>query len=82
MTGPAAPYGIPDPAPLGEGSELAPGRAGELPGRHCVRCGAVGTHYLTCPGLRPPLGYRLERRPRACSALLRPSAGSRACARR
>ncbi len=60
MTGQPAPYGIADPAPLGEGSEVAPGRAGEPPGRHCLRCGAVGTHYLTCPGLRLPLGYRLN----------------------
>jgi hypothetical protein len=30
-----------------------------LPGRPCLRCGAFGTHYLTCPGLRLPSGYRL-----------------------
>jgi hypothetical protein len=30
----------------------------ELAERRCVRCGAVGTHYLTCPGLRLPAGYR------------------------
>ena len=58
MTGQPAPYGIPDPACLGEGSVVAPGRAGELPGRHCIRCGAVGTHYLTCPDLRLPSGFR------------------------
>jgi hypothetical protein len=28
-------------------------------GRQCSRCGAVGTHYLTCPGLRLPPDYRL-----------------------
>ncbi len=65
MTGQSAPYGIPDPAPPGEGSEVAPGRASELPGRQCTRCGAVGTHYLTCPGLRLPSGYRLSDTPRA-----------------
>ena len=31
----------------------------ELLARQCTRCGAVGTHYLTCPGLRLPPGYRL-----------------------
>ena len=71
MTGRSAPYGIPDPAPPGEGPEVAPGRAGELPGRagelpgrQCPRCGAVGTHYLTCPALRLPSGYRLSDAPR------------------
>jgi hypothetical protein len=33
--------------------------------RQCTRCGAVGTHYLTCPDLRLPSGYRLSRAPRA-----------------
>ena len=65
MTGPSAPYGIPDPASPGEGSEVAPGRPGELLGRQCIRCGAVGTHYLTCPGLRLPSGYRISDAPRA-----------------
>ena len=32
----------------------------ELPARLCTRCGAVGTHYLTCPSLRLPSGYRLS----------------------
>jgi hypothetical protein len=27
--------------------------------RQCARCGALGTHYLTCPSLRLPPGYRL-----------------------
>ena len=63
MTGRSAPYGIADPAPLGEESKVAPGRAGELLGRQCIRCGAVGTHYLTCPGLRLPSGYRLSDAP-------------------
>ena len=63
MTGQSAPYGIPDPASPGERSEVAPGRAGDLLGRHCARCGAVGTHYLTCPGLQLPAGYRLSEDP-------------------
>jgi hypothetical protein len=29
------------------------------PARQCTRCGALGTHYLTCPSLRLPPGYRL-----------------------
>ena len=65
MTGQSAQYGTADPAPPGEGSEVAPGRAGELRGRQCIRCGALGTHYLTCPGLRLPSGYRLGDAPRA-----------------
>jgi hypothetical protein len=56
MTGP---YRVPSPARAGEGPEPEPGRAGELHGVQCARCGAVGTHYLTCPGLRLPPGYRL-----------------------
>jgi hypothetical protein len=35
--------------------------------RQCARCGGVGTHYLTCPALRLPRGYRIgdpERGPR------------------
>jgi hypothetical protein len=43
-----------------EGPEVAPPGAGErLPQIQCARCGAVGTHYLTCPDLRLPSGYRL-----------------------
>ena len=45
--------GAPDSAFAGEGQEAGPA---EPPER---RCGAVGTHYLTCPGLRLPTGYRL-----------------------
>jgi hypothetical protein len=40
--------------------QVAPGPADELPGGQCTRCGAVGTHYLTCPGLRLPSGFRLS----------------------
>jgi hypothetical protein len=32
-------------------------------GRQCGRCGAVGTHYLTCPDLRLPSGYRVSEPP-------------------
>jgi hypothetical protein len=56
MTGP---YQVPDASRAGEGSEPGPGRADELRGVQCARCGAVGTHYLTCPDLRLPPGYRL-----------------------
>ena len=54
----AAPYTIPDPAPPGEAPRVAPGPARELLAGHCRRCGAVGTHYLTCPDLRLPSGFR------------------------
>jgi hypothetical protein len=36
------------------------GAARELLAQPCTRCGAVGTHYLTCPSLRLPPGYRLS----------------------
>ena len=48
--------GVPESAFAGKGQEGGP--AGP-PERQCSRCGAVGTHYLTCPGLRLPTGYRL-----------------------
>jgi len=48
--------GVPESAFAGKGQEG--GLAGQ-PERQCARCGAVGTHYLTCPGLRLPSGYRL-----------------------
>jgi hypothetical protein len=60
MTGQSVPYGIPDPAPLLAGPQDVAGRAPELWAPQCTRCGAVGTHYLTCPGLRLPAGYRLS----------------------
>ena len=31
--------------------------------RRCIRCGALGSHYLTCPILRLPRGYRLSEDP-------------------
>jgi len=33
------------------------------PARQCTRCGAVGTHYLTCPILQLPQGYRVGKDP-------------------
>lgn len=39
--------------------ETVPDEVSQVPVRQCGRCGAVGTHYLTCPGLRLPTGYRL-----------------------
>lgn len=33
------------------------------PARQCTRCGAVGTHYLTCPVLQLPRGYRVSEDP-------------------
>ena len=38
----------------GSHSSIPPG-----PARQCARCGALGTHYLTCPSLRLSPGYRL-----------------------
>jgi len=49
-----------DPAPPRDRPQGAPGQAPGPPAAHCTRCGAVGTHYLTCPGLRLPPGYRLS----------------------
>ena len=63
MTGQPALYRIPDPVPPREGPRVALGRARELLAGHCIRCGAVGTHYLTCPSLRLPSGYRLSEDP-------------------
>ena len=33
------------------------------PARQCTRCGALGTHYLTCPVLQLPRGYRVSEDP-------------------
>ena len=65
MTGQPSPYAIGDSVFAGDDPEVAPGRPAEPPERRCVRCGAVGTHYLTCPGLRLPTGYRLVEAPGA-----------------
>jgi hypothetical protein len=65
MIGQPAPYRIPAPAPAREGPRAAPGQLNELLAAQCTRCGAVGTHYLTCPSLRLPSGYRLSQDPGA-----------------
>ena len=65
MTGPSVSYSIPDPAPLLAGPQDAPDRAPDMSAGHCTRCGAISTHYLTCPGLRLPPGYRLSADPGA-----------------
>ncbi len=55
------------PVFLPEGHEAQPDEVDEIPVRQCGRCGGVGTHYLTCPALKLPPGYRIsdsERRPR------------------
>jgi hypothetical protein len=59
MTGPSVPYRIRDPASVRDGPQATASRTPEL----CTRCGAVGTHYLTCPSLRLPSGYRLSADP-------------------
>lgn len=59
MTRPSVPHGVSDSALAGEESEIAPTGPGDSSRRQCARCGAVGTHYLTCPALRLPSGYRL-----------------------
>ncbi len=64
MTGQSAPYRIPDPVPAPEGPQVTPGRGRELLAGQCIRCGAIGTHYLTCPRLRLPSDYRLSEDPR------------------
>jgi hypothetical protein len=51
MPDPAA-AGIPHPRRSPDELEAAPARAGNRHLRLCPRCGGVGTHYLTCPGLR------------------------------
>lgn len=51
--------GVPESAFAGEGQEAGPAGPAGPPERRCARCGAVGTHYLTCPDLRLPSGYRL-----------------------
>ena len=49
MTAAAGPAGEPEVVP-DQPDELARGR--------CRKCGAVGTHYLTCPDLQLPTGFR------------------------
>jgi hypothetical protein len=67
VTSPSAPYEL-HPALLPEGTLLPEGAEEQVAEtRQCARCGGVGTHYLTCPALRLPQGYRIgdpDRRPR------------------
>jgi hypothetical protein len=42
-----------------ESRDAPPDQVDEVPVRQCGRCGGVGTHYLTCPALRLPPGYRI-----------------------
>ena len=51
--------GVPESAFARKGQEAGPAGPAGPPERQCARCGAVGTHYLTCPDLRLPSGYRL-----------------------
>jgi len=59
------------------GSPRSRGR--ELLAGHCIRCGAVGTHYLTCPSLRLPSGYRLSEDPGPECRCGLPAGSCRAC---
>ena len=63
MTRQPGPGAIANPAAPRAGPADAPASTAELPVAQCTRCGAVGTHYLTCPGLRLPPGYRLSADP-------------------
>jgi hypothetical protein len=47
------------PLPAQDTPRVGSARAHELTAQ-CTRCGAVGTHYLTCPSLRLPAGHRLH----------------------
>ena len=40
--------------------EITLAHAPEPPERQCMRCGGVGTHYLTCSRLQLPSGYRFS----------------------
>ena len=51
---------LPEGTLLPEGQDGAADEVSEVPVRQCGRCGAVGTHYLTCPALRLPRGYRIS----------------------
>ena len=57
MTSPYDLQTVPRPDATPEGpDEQTPGT------RQCGRCGGVGTHYLTCPALKLPKGYRINDR--------------------
>ena len=80
MTMPSTSYRMADAAPRRGGPQVARDRAGELLGRRCIRCGAVGTHYLTCPSLKLPPGYRLSAERRSECLCGRPAGSCEACA--
>ncbi len=63
MTTQSTAFGIPCLAPLRDGPQAAPGQADEPLAPRCTRCGAVGTHHLTCSGLRLPPDYRVSQDP-------------------
>lgn len=60
----AASY-VPRPSLPQEVSQVESLQIYEQPKPVCTRCCAVGTHYLTCPTLRLPPGYRLSKDPEA-----------------
>jgi hypothetical protein len=63
MTWQPTTYQIPRPALSRDWPAVTPPRAPKLPARQCPRCGAIRTHYLTCPSLRLPPDYRLSQDP-------------------
>ncbi|HEX5300280.1 MAG TPA: hypothetical protein VFW50_25110 [Streptosporangiaceae bacterium] len=48
------------PVDSGPSAPYEPDHIDEVPVRQCGRCGGVGTHYLTCPALKLPPGYRIS----------------------
>lgn len=48
------------PVDSGPSASYEPDHVDEVPVRQCGRCGGVGTHYLTCPALKLPPGYRIS----------------------
>jgi hypothetical protein len=56
-------YNMSRPWPPQAGPQVTPDWADDSLDRLCTKCGAVGTHYLTCPGLRLSPGYRLSTDP-------------------
>ena len=48
------------PMDSGPSAPYEPDHVDEIPVRQCGRCGGVGTHYLTCPALKLPPGYRIS----------------------
>jgi hypothetical protein len=69
MTAPPASQ-ISRPVPVPGAPPAGPARTRE-PAGQCPRCSAAGTHYLTCPSLQLPPGYRLTDDPESERAGLR-----------